>query len=190
MAIGFIVVGVIAGVLGLSGLVLWGIYNSLISKRNKVRQAFSGVHVQLKRRANLIPNLVETVKGYAKHEREILERVTRLRREFLSINPDDHAKVIAQDNILTQALRQVFAVVENYPDLKASQNFLRLQESLEETEDQIAAARRIYNANVNVYNTSIQQFPSNLVANHFKFQREDFFQAKEVDQQLPRVSFA
>lgn len=165
------------------------VYNSTVSYRNSVRESFSDVHVQLKRRADLIPNLVETVKAYAKHEREVLERLTELRTQFEHTRPDDREAVIKNDNMVTQALKTVFAVAENYPDLKASENFKKMQESLEETEDQVASARRIYNSNVNDYNTYTQQFPSNLVARHFAFKEETFFSIPESEQALPRVSF-
>ena len=185
-----LILGVIGGIGAILFLALWAIYNSLVGQRNKVREAFSGVHVQLKRRADLIPNLVDTVKGYAKHEREVLDRLTQLRTEFMSMKLDDHSAIVAQDNMITQALKTVFAVAENYPDLKASQNFIKLQEALEETEDQVAAARRIYNANVNDYNTAIQQFPSNFVARRFKFIEESFFQTDVAAETAPKVSFS
>lgn len=170
-------------------LVLWAIYNSLVAGRLKVREAFSGIYVQLKRRADLIPNLVTTAKRYTQHERETLENLTRLRTEFLKVNPNNRSAVMEQGNILTQAMKSIFAVSENYPNLKASENFLKLQESLEETEDQVAAARRIYNANVNNYNTSVQQFPSNVVAGWFKFVEEPFFQTNQVLDEAPKVLF-
>lgn len=181
---------VIFGPLGLVLLILlWTTYNSLVSKRLKVKESFSGIYVQLKRRADLIPNLVTAVKGYTKHERETLENLTKLRTDFLKVNPSDRSAVMEQGNILSQALKTVFAVSENYPNLRASENFSRLQESLEETEDQVAAARRIYNANVNDYNTSVQQFPSNVVANLFKFVNEPFFQTDQTLDESPKISF-
>ena len=170
-------------------LVLWGIYNSLVAERLKVKESFSGIYVQLKRRADLIPNLISAVKGYVKHERETLENLTKLRTEFLRVNPDNRSAVMEQGNLLSQAMKSVFAVAENYPNLKASENFLKLQESLEETEDQVAAARRIYNANVNDYNTSVQQFPSNLAAKWFGFVEESFFQTDQALDEPPKVSF-
>lgn len=183
-----VVVGIFFPVLLTS---IWSFYNSFVSKRNKVREGFSGIHVQLKRRADLIPNLVTTVKGYMAHEQGTLERLTRLRTEFFNTRPDEHAKLMAQDGMIAQALKTIFAVSENYPDLKASANFLKLQESLEETEDQIAASRRIYNANVNEYNTSIEQFPSNLVAKWFSFGEEPFYRAVEESAgTAPQVSFS
>lgn len=164
---------------------IWGIYNTFIAKRNKVQESFSGIHVQLKRRADLIPNLVRTVRAYTKHEREVLEELTNLRTEFLDLKPDDYGEIIKKDNMIIQALKSLFAVVENYPNLKASQNFLKLQESLEETEDQIAAARRIYNSNVNSYNVAVQQFPGRLVAKWFKFKIEPFYEIdKDIDKSI------
>lgn len=170
-------------------LVLWAVYNLLVSGRLKVTESFSGIYVQLKRRVDLIPNLVTAVKGYAQHEQETLENLTKLRTEFLKVGPSDRSAVIEQGNILTQALKTVFAVSENYPNLRASENFAKLQASLEETEDQIAAARRIYNANVNDYNTLVQQFPSNVVAGWFKFGEEPFFQTDQTLNETPKVAF-
>ena len=184
---------ILLAVLGLVVLVpllaLWAIYNSLVAGRLKVKEAFSGIYVQLKRRADLIPNLVTAVKGYTQHERETLENLTRLRTEFLKVNPNDRSAVMEQGNMLSQAMKSVFAVSENYPNLKASENFAKLQGSLEETEDQVAAARRIYNANVNDYNTSVQQFPSNIAAGWFKFAEEPFFQTDQTLDEAPKVSF-
>lgn len=185
----FVLLAVLGVVVLIPMLVLWAIYNSLVAGRLKIKESFSGIYIQLKRRADLIPNLVTAVKGYTKHERETLENLTRLRTEFLKVNPNDRSAVIEQGNILTQALKSVFAVSENYPNLKASDNFLKLQESLEETEDQVAAARRIYNANVNDYNTGVQQFPSNVVAGWFKFSEEPFFQTDQTLDEAPKVSF-
>ena len=170
-------------------LIVWGTYNSLVAQRNKVREGFSGIYVQLKRRVDLIPNLIKTVQGYATHEREIFENVARLRTAFLNVPQSNQSAVMAQEGLLTQALKSVFAVAENYPALQASENFQKLQESLEETEDQIAAARRIYNANVNAYNTSAQQFPSNVIARWFGFSDEPFYKTEESVEQVPQVSF-
>ncbi len=170
-----ILLAVLGAIVFIILIVLLATYNSLVSRRNKVREGFSGIHVQLKRRADLIPNLVETVKGYAQHERTVLSQIVQLRNAFLKTKPEDRAAIAVQDGMMTDALKRIFAVVENYPDLKASQNYLKLQESLEETEDQIAAARRIYNSNVNEYNTGIQQFPANIVARKFGFKDEPFY---------------
>ena len=170
-----IVLIVLGGVVLIVALTVWVIYNGLVAGRNNVRESFSGIYVQLKRRADLIPNLVETVKGYAAHERETLEAVTRLRTAFLAANPDDRSAVMGQSNLLAGALKSLFAVAEKYPNLKASANFLKLQEALVETEDQIAAARRIYNSNVADYNTAAEQFPAVLVAKKFGFTPEPYF---------------
>lgn len=168
---------------------LWAIYNSLVAGRLKVKEGFSGIYVQLKRRADLIPNLVTAVKRYTLHERETFENLTRLRTEFLKVNPNDRSAVMEQGALLTQALKSVFAVSENYPELRASENFIKFQASLEETEDQVAAARRIYNANVNDYNTYAQQFPSNVVARWFRFAEEPFYQSDHALDEAPTVSF-
>lgn len=185
----WVVIGIVGAVAFILLLTFWAIYNSLVVRRLKVGESFSGIYIQLKRRADLIPNIVAAVKGYAQHERETLERLTQLRTSFLGVDSSNRSAVMEQGNLLTQALKTVFAVAENYPDLKASQNFLKLQESLEETEDQIAAARRIYNANVNDYNATVQQFPSNIVAKLFAFTDEPFFKTDELLEIVPSISF-
>lgn len=182
-----IVILVILGVVVL--LVIWliAIYNGLVGARQRVKEAFSGIDVQLKRRSSLIPNLVETVKGYAAHEREVLEAVTRARAQL------DNARTPGQaaqaDNILTGTLRSLFAVAEAYPDLKADQNFLELQRELTDTEDKIAYSRQFYNGNVRDFNQKIQVFPSVIVARMFGFREEEFFEAQESERQDVRVSF-
>ncbi|MDP3771734.1 MAG: LemA family protein [bacterium] len=168
-------------------LILWGCYNGLVAGRNKARQALSGIIVQLKRRADLIPNLVEVVKGYAKHERAVLERVTELRRTFLDTSVAALAKTDATalqrlDQEMASALSRLVAVAEAYPDLKASTSYVKLQEQLAETEDQIAAARRIYNANVADYNTTTEQFPAVVVARMFSFATLAFFEDAAASQ--------
>lgn len=172
---------VIASFVGIPLLTLWSCYNSLVTLRYKARQALSGITVQLKRRADLIPNLVEVVKGYAKHERAVFERVTELRRTFLTTSvaalaTGDSETLRKLDRDMGEALGRLVAVAEAYPDLKASQAYLKLQEQLSETEDQIAAARRIYNQNVADYNTATEQFPSVLVARMFAFTAFGFFE--------------
>ncbi|OGZ96909.1 MAG: hypothetical protein A3I44_01090 [Candidatus Sungbacteria bacterium RIFCSPLOWO2_02_FULL_51_17] len=184
-----IILLVVGGAVLILLLALWNTYNSLVAARQKVRESFSGIYVQLRRRADLIPNLVQAVKGYAQHERTTLENLTKIRTEFLKVNPQDRSAVMEQGALLTQALKSVFAVSENYPNLKASDTFLKLQESLEETEDQVAAARRIYNANVGDYNTSVRQFPSNVVAGWFAFVEEPFFETGRALDVVPKVSF-
>lgn len=183
-----IVVGVIVGVLVLIGLVLVGIYNGLIRSRVRTREAWSGIDVQLKRRANLIPNLVETVRGYAAHERQTFENVTRARAMLQQAGTA--AEAAQANNFLTQTLRSLFAVAENYPDLKANQNFLDLQNELSDIEEKIAYARQFYNRNVSAYNTRIQTVPNVVVANMFSFKRFEFFEAPEEAREVPEVSFA
>ena len=183
-----IVVAVIAGIVVLIGLVLAGMYNGLIRARVRTREAWSGIDVQLKRRANLIPNLVETVKGYAAHERETFENVTRARAMLQQAGTA--AKAAEANNFLTQTLRSLFAVSERYPDLKANQNFLDLQQQLSDVEEKIAYARQFYNRNVMSYNTRIQTFPNVVMANMFGFLRFEFFEAEEEAREVPEVSFA
>ncbi|MBI4434239.1 LemA family protein [Candidatus Uhrbacteria bacterium] len=190
----WITLAVLATLVLIPLLTLWGCYNSLIALRNKARQALSGITVQLKRRADLIPNLVEVVKGYAKHERSVFERVTELRRTFLDTSVAALAKTDAttlqrMDKEMSEALSRLVAVAEAYPDLKASASYLKLQEQLAETEDQVAAARRIYNANVADYNTAAEQFPSVVVARMFSFASLAFFE-DAVANQAPVPSVA
>ena len=183
-----IVIIVVAVVIGLIALVLVGMYNGLIRARVRTREAWSGIDVQLKRRANLIPNLVETVRGYASHERETFENVTRARAMLQQAGTA--ADAAQANNFLTQTLRSLFAVSERYPDLKANQNFLELQKELSDIEEKIAFARQFYNRNVTSYNTRIQTFPSVVMANMFSFLRFEFFEAEEEAREVPEVSFA
>ena len=180
----WIVVGVVVVVI----LFLIAIYNGLVSARNRVRNAFSQIDVQLKRRYDLIPNLVETVKGYAAHEKQTLENVIKARQQC--IDTSGVAKQAAAENMLTGALRQLFALSESYPDLKANQNFSQLQEELTSTENKIGFARQHYNNTVENYNTRLQKFPTVLVANMFGFQAEEFFElADEAAREPVKVSF-
>jgi LemA protein len=163
-------------------------YNVLVSRRVRTQEAWSQIDVQLKRRYDLIPNLVETVKGYAKHERETLERVVEARNQAMG------AKGVAQqaeaENMLTGALRQLFALSESYPALKANENFARLQEELASTENRIAFARQYYNDSCAGYNTACQKFPANLVANTFGFKPAVFFELEEpAEREAPKVQF-
>jgi LemA protein len=183
-----ITVIVIIAVIVVIGLILVGMYNSLVTARLRVREAWSGIDVQLKRRSSLIPNLVETVRGYAAHERETLESVTRARAQL--DNAGTAQQAAQANNMLTQALRSLFAVAEAYPDLKANENFLQLQSELTDTEDKIAYARQFYNRNVLAYNTKIQTFPSLVLAGMFNFTAEEFFEAEEEEREDIRVSFA
>ena len=170
-------------------ILLWGIatYNSLVDFRNRVKDAWSQIDVQLKRRFDLIPNLVETVKGYTKHESETLEEVIKDRNTYLSATlPEDQLKA---DGELTNAINKLFALSENYPDLKANQNFQQLQQELQQTEDKIAMSRQFYNDIVMQYNNKIEMVPSNIIASLFKFKQEKFFEAKESEKENVKVQF-
>lgn len=168
-------------------LYVWSVYNGLATDKVHIKEAFSGIDVQLKRRIDLIPNLVETVKGYVKHEREVLENVTKARASLMDAKTP-HEKA-ASDNVLTDALKSLFAVSESYPDLKASQNFLELQQELSDTENKIAYSRQFYNSIVRDYNTTLVNFPSNVIGSMFSFKEEDFFQAKEGEREPVEVKF-
>jgi len=172
-------------------LALWlvSIYNRLVRKRNLVEEGWSGIEVQLKRRANLIPNLVEAVKGYMGHERGVLEKVTELRGQSLQGGPP--AQRGAVESALAGALGKLLAVAEGYPDLKANQNFLGLQGSLSEVEEQIQLARRYYNGAVRDLNIAVQSFPANLVASRFGFKEAEFFELEDpADRAVPQVNFS
>jgi LemA protein len=168
-------------------LFFWLGYNSLVKNRNRVDNAWSQIDVQLKRRHDLIPNLVETVKGYAAHERGTFEAVTNARAN--AINAQGPEQTAAAENQLTGALKSLFAVAEAYPDLKANQNFLQLQEELTATEDKVAYARQFYNDSVLTYNTKIQQFPTVILAGMFNFDKRDFFDAEPGDTEPVQVQF-
>ena len=162
-------------------------YNSLVQLRNKVKDQFSQIDVQLKKRADLIPNLVETVKGYAKHEKGTLEDVIKARNTYLSAgSPDEKMKSSGE---LTQAINKLFALAESYPDLKANENFLDLQKQLKEVEDKISYARQFYNDTVLMYNNKIEMFPSNFIASLFHFEKENFFEATEDERKNVEVKF-
>lgn len=170
-------------------LLLWLLltYNSLITLRNRVREAWSQIDVQLKRRSSLIPNLVEAVKGYVKHEKTVLENVTKARSALVNAgNP--HEKAAAND-MLTGALKSLFAVAEAYPNLRASENFKQLQDELSDTETKVAASRQFYNTNVLDLNNSLETIPSNIVGNMFGFQNEEFFKATEEEKTDVSVKF-
>jgi len=165
-------------------------YNGLVKARNRVDNAFSQIEVQQKRRYDLIPNLVETVKGYAAHERQTLEAVTAARTNAISAQQGgDLAQQASAENALTGALKSLFAVAEAYPDLKANQNFLQLQEELTATEDRIAYSRQFFNDSVLSYNNAIQTVPRNLLAGMFNFEKREFFDAEPEAGAAPRVSF-
>jgi len=178
---------IILGILFL--IVLWAIfiYNRLVTLRNRAKEAWSDIDVQLKRRYNLIPNLVETVKGYAAHERELFEKVTEARTRAMGAQTmEEHSK---SENMLSSTLKSLFAVAENYPQLKASTNFLELQRELRDTEDKIQAARRFYNGNVRDLNIKIERFPEKIIASSFAFKKMDLFEIEEAEKSLPKVSF-
>lgn len=169
--------------------VLWLLftYNSLITLRNRVKEAWSQIDVQLKRRSSLIPNLVETVKGYAKHEKSVFEEVTKARTAMMGAHgPAEAAKA---DNMLTGALKSLFAVAENYPNLKASDNFKELQEELSDTETKVAASRQFYNTSVLDYNNSLQTVPTAWIASMFGFTQEEFFKATDEEKKDISVKF-
>ncbi|NTW30653.1 MAG: LemA family protein [Candidatus Moranbacteria bacterium] len=171
-------------------IVLWGIavYNRLVTLKNRTDESWSDIDVQLKRRYDLIPNLVNTVKGYAAHESGVFEKVTEARTRAMSAG-NQHEKVEAE-NALAGTLKSLFAVAENYPDLKANQNFLELQRELSDTENKIQSARRFYNANVRDFNTQIETFPNNLIAPMFDFGKREFFELEEEAAKQPvAVSF-
>jgi LemA protein len=162
-------------------------YNALVVKRNRVKNGWHQIDVQLKRRVDLIPNLVETVKGYAAHEKGVFERVTEARAAVMKAQgPAESAKA---NNMLSDTLKSLFAVVENYPELKANQNFLKLQEELTATENKISFARQFYNDVVMDFNNKIQMFPSNIVAGMFNFKAEEFYSVPESEREAPKVQF-
>jgi LemA protein len=184
---GWVWIIIVVGIIAVVVIALWSIYNGLVGARLRVKEAWSGIDVQLKRRSSLIPNLVETVKGYAAHERETLEAVTRARSMLDRANTP--AEAAQADNMLTSALRSLFAVAEAYPDLKANENFMHLQRELTDAEDKIAYSRQFYNANVRNYNEKVQVFPNVFVARMFGFTEEEFYEAEEAAREDVRVDF-
>ncbi len=162
-------------------------YNAFVTFRNRIDNAWSQIDVQLKRRYDLIPNLVETVKGYAAHEKELFEKVTQARAQ--AINASGVAEQAQAENALSSTLKSLFAVAEAYPDLKANQNFMMLQEELAGTESKIAYARQFYNDTVMKFNTAIQKFPGNIIASIFGFAAREYFEAEEVSKEPVKVSF-
>jgi len=188
MAVTYIILGVVV----LALLWLIATYNGLIRSKNRVDEATSDVDVQLKRRYDLIPNLVETVKGYMTHERETLVKLTEARTSAMAMHDNKNASLADREraeNQLSGTLKTLFAVTENYPELKASQNFLQLQDEISDTENKIQAARRFYNSNVRDFNTKIQVFPTNLFAQSLHFTKYDFFQAADGERQNVKVQF-
>jgi len=170
-------------------VIMWiiGTYNGLITLKNRVDEAWSDIDVQLKRRYDLIPNLLNTVKGYASHEKEVFEKVTQART--MAMNAGTAEAKAGAENMLSGALKSLFAVAEAYPDLKANQNFLELQRELTDTEDKIQASRRFYNGNARDFNIKIEIFPSNIVAGMLHFTKRDFFEAGESERENVKVEF-
>ena len=162
-------------------------YNLLVQLRNRIKEAFAGIDVQLKRRIDLIPNLIETVKGYAKHEKAIFEDVTKARSALMGAN-SLHEKAEA-NNMLTDTLKSLIGIAEAYPDLKANENFSQLQRQLEDTEDKIAYARQFYNSNVLEFNNKVETVPSSLIAGMFNFTQKEFFEATEKERENVKVTF-
>jgi LemA protein len=169
------------------GLLFVIIYNDLIKQRNRVENAWAQIDVQLKRRYDLIPNLVETVKGYAKHEKTLLEDITKARAAVMSAN--SISETAEASNYLSSTLKSLFAVAENYPELKANQNFMQLQKDLMETENKIAYSRQFYNDTVMKYNISIQTIPKNIVASLMGFKKKDLFETQQAERETPKVKF-
>ena len=182
LAIGIIVVLVVA----IIGLVI-ATYNSLVRLRNSVKNSFAQIETQLKRRFDLIPNLVETVKGFAAHEKELLENVTASRSGFMSAGSNEEK--LAMNNQLTAGLQKLFIVAENYPQLKADVNFINLQNELSETEDKIAYSRQFYNDAVTIYNNKVQMFPGSVIAGMFGFETESLYYVEEAAKEVPKVQF-
>src|SRR4030043_1239053 len=171
-------------------LIFWfiAVFNGIVSLRNRTKEAVSDIDVQLKRRHDLIPNLIETVKGYAKHEKEVFEKVTQARAD--AINAKGAGEAAQKENVLTDALKSVFAVAENYPQLRATENFQKLQDELTDTENKIEAARRFYNGNVRDFNIQIESFPTNLIASALGFKKAEFFEIDEpAEKEAPKVKF-
>ena len=186
---GLVTTLIILGVIVVLAIYVWITYNSLISLRVRVDEAWSDITVQLKRRADLIPNLVESVKGYAAHEKSVFEAVTQARAE--TISAQSPAEATLAEGHMQQALKSIFAVAEAYPQLQASQNFLQLQSELVDTENKIQASRRFFNGGVREYNTKLQLFPNKLFARMFGFEARDFFEVDNVAaiSEPPRIQF-
>lgn len=182
-----IIIIIIAAALLMFIFYLIAIYNTLVQLRNRVSDQWSQIDVELKRRADLIPNIVETVKGYAKHEKETFDNVIKARNNFNKATTKEEE--IAAGDALSGALTKLFALAEAYPELKANENYLELQEELKETEDKVAMARRLYNDTVLSLNNKVEMFPSNIVAKMFSFKKEDFLKTEEKDKKVPEVKF-
>ena len=185
--IGWIILGIVVVIV----FMMVAMYNSLVRLRNQVKNAWAQIDVQLKRRHDLIPNLVETVKGYMHHERETLESVTQARQQAVQLSGGSVADQAKAENALSQTLRSLFAVAENYPNLKANENFLALQEQLASTENKISFARQFYNDAVMSYNNKIETFPPNMIAGMFNFKQAESFELEDqVEREAPKVSFS
>ncbi|MFA5368292.1 MAG: LemA family protein [Dehalococcoidia bacterium] len=185
------IVGIVVGVLVLLGIVFFVIYNSLVGLRNQVKNSWAQIDVQLKRRHDLIPNLVETAKGYMQHERQTLEAVTQARNAAVDASGRGVGQQAKAEGALSGFLTRFFAVAENYPDLKANQNFLALQEELTSTENKISFARQFYNDSVMKLNNKVQMFPSNIIAGMTGFKAGEFFEVESAaERQVPKVSFS
>lgn len=186
------VIYIILGVLALLAVWVIGTFNGLTRAKNQVDEAVSDIDVQLKRRYDLIPNLMETVKGYMTHENETLVKLTEARAAAMNVHDNKNATLAEREqaeNALSSTLKSLFAVSENYPDLKASENFMKLQDELSDTENKIQAARRFYNGNVRDFNTKIQVFPTNMIAGILRFGKYEFFQATDGERQNVQVKF-
>lgn len=186
---GLLIVGILVAVFAVYVVTT---YNGFVVLRVRVQEAWSDIEVQMKRRYDLIPNLVETVKGYAKHESGTLEKVIQARNMAMAIPKGNLKEIAASETVLSGALKSIFALSENYPELKANTNFLELQRELRDTEDKLQAARRFYNGNVMSYNTKIELFPSNIVASLFHFEKKEFFELADSEQaarQAVKVQF-
>ncbi len=181
------IVWIIVGIVVLVVLYFWSLYNALVSLKTQIEEAWSEIDVQLKRRADLIPNLVETVKGYAKHEKTVFSEVTKARSALMGARSLD--KKAQASDMLTNALGKLFAIAENYPQLKANENFVQLQKELSDTEDKVAYSRQFYNTTVLDYNTKIRTFPNTLFNEALGFSEKEFFGATEGERKTVKVSF-
>lgn len=181
---------IIIGIIVVLALILVGLYNSLVRLKNRVDEAWADIDVQLKRRYDLIPNLIETVKGYAAHEKETLDKVVNARNAAMQAqSTGNSAEIERTENMLSSTLKSIFALSEAYPDLKANTNFLELQRELSDTENKIQASRRFYNTNVRDFNTKLEVFPTNMIANMLGFKSRVFFEAAEGEKENVKVQF-
>lgn len=181
---------VVLSVIGFLILVVVIIYNTLVAKKNQVENSFATIDVMLKKRYDLIPQLVDAVKGYMKHEEKVLTEITELRRKVVSTDGMSSMEKVDINNAMILGMNKIFAQVEDYPDLKASDNFLHLQRSMNEVEAQLSAARRAFNAAVTTYNNTVESFPSNVIANSMNYKRRDVFMIPETEKIRPNVDFS